>query len=179
MLSHFSCVQLFATLGTVACQAPLSMGFSRQEHWSGLPCPLPGDLPEAGIKSASPVAPVLQADSFPLGHQRSLILSGAISNCPELFPSSVLDIFQPGGSFSSVIPFCLFILFMEFSSQEYWSGLPCPPPVDHVLSELFTMSCPSWVALHGMAHSFLELCKTLHHNKAVIHEGSIQLCSPA
>ena len=107
------------------------------------------------------------------------ILSGAISNCPELFPSSVLDIFQPGGSFSSVIPFCLFILFMEFSSQEYWSGLPCPPPVDHVLSELFTMSCPSWVALHGMAHSFLELCKTLHHNKAVIHEGSIQLCSPA
>ena len=45
MLSHFSHVQLFATLWTVAHQAPLSMGFSRQDHWSGLPCPPPGDLP--------------------------------------------------------------------------------------------------------------------------------------
>ena len=41
MLSHFSCVQLFATLWTVAHQAPLSIRFSRQEYWSGLPCPLP------------------------------------------------------------------------------------------------------------------------------------------
>ena len=41
---HFSRVQLFATLWTVACQTPLSMGFSRQECWSGLPCPPPGDL---------------------------------------------------------------------------------------------------------------------------------------
>ena len=44
MLSHFSCVQLCATLWTAAHQAPLSMGFSRQEYWSGLPCPPPGDL---------------------------------------------------------------------------------------------------------------------------------------
>ena len=41
MLNPFSCVRLFATLWTVACQAPLSMGFSRQEYWSGLPCPSP------------------------------------------------------------------------------------------------------------------------------------------
>ena len=46
VLSCFSCVQLFVTLWTVACQAPLSMGFSRQEHWSGLPFPPPGDLPD-------------------------------------------------------------------------------------------------------------------------------------
>ena len=45
VLSHFSCVQLFATLWTVARQAPLSMGFSRQEYCSGLPFPPPGDLP--------------------------------------------------------------------------------------------------------------------------------------
>ena len=45
VLSHFSCVQLFQILWTVACQAPLSMGFSRQEYWSGLSCPPPGDLP--------------------------------------------------------------------------------------------------------------------------------------
>ena len=50
VLSCFSCVQLFATLWTVACQAPLYMGFSRQEYWSGLPCPPSGDLPDTGIK---------------------------------------------------------------------------------------------------------------------------------
>ena len=41
MLSHFSCIQLSVTLRTMACQAPLSMGFSRQEYWSGLPFPSP------------------------------------------------------------------------------------------------------------------------------------------
>ena len=49
ILSCFSHVQLFATLWTVACQAALSMGFSRQEYWSGLPCPPPGDLPDPGL----------------------------------------------------------------------------------------------------------------------------------
>ena len=52
--SCFSHVQLFAALWTVAHQAPLSMGFSRQAHWSGLLCPLPGDLPDPGIPCASP-----------------------------------------------------------------------------------------------------------------------------
>ena len=60
-----------ATLWTVAHQAPLSMGFSRQEYWSGLPCPPPGDLPDPGIKPISPAAPALQADSLPLSHQGS------------------------------------------------------------------------------------------------------------
>ena len=50
MLSSFSCVQLFAVLWTVACQTPLSMGFSRQEYWSRLPCPPPGDLPDPGME---------------------------------------------------------------------------------------------------------------------------------
>ena len=72
-----------------------------------------------------------------------------------------------GSSSFSVIFFCLFILFMGFSRQEYWSGLPFPSPVDHVLSELSTMTCPSWVALHGMAHSFIEL------DKAVVHVISL------
>ena len=48
-----SCVQLFATAWTVAHQAPLSMGFSRQEYWSGLPCPCPGDLPNPGSEPQS------------------------------------------------------------------------------------------------------------------------------
>ena len=66
MLSRFSRVQLFVTLWTVAHQASLSVGFSRQEYWSRLPCFPPGDLP-----SVSPLAPVLQADSWPLSHQGS------------------------------------------------------------------------------------------------------------
>ena len=67
LLSHSSRVQLCVTLWTAACQAPLSMGFSRQEHWSGLPCPPPGDLPDPGIK---PRSHALQVDSLPL---RSLV----------------------------------------------------------------------------------------------------------
>ena len=59
LLSH---VQLFVTPWTIAHQVPLSMGFSRQEYWSGLPFPTPGDLPDPEIK---PGSPALQADSLP------------------------------------------------------------------------------------------------------------------
>ena len=52
-------VQLFVTLWTVACQDPLSMGLSRQEHWSELPYPPPRDLPDPGIELTSPVSPAL------------------------------------------------------------------------------------------------------------------------
>ena len=59
VLSHFSCVRLFVTPWTVACQSPLSMGFSRQEYWSLLPCPLPCDLCDPGIKLTSLRFPAL------------------------------------------------------------------------------------------------------------------------
>ena len=77
-----------------------------------------------------------------------------------------------GVSSSGVISFCLFILFMGFLQQESLSVLPFSPPVDHVLSELFTMIPLSWVALHGMAHSFIELSKPLCHDKPVINKMS-------
>ena len=54
------------TLWTVAHQAPLSMGFSRQEYWSGLPCPPPGDFPVIGMEPESFMSPVLAGGSFPL-----------------------------------------------------------------------------------------------------------------
>ena len=60
----------------------------------------------------------------------------------------------------SVLSFCLFILFMGFSRQEYWSGLPFHSPVDHILSELSTMTCLSWVALQGWL-GFIELDKAV------------------
>ena len=63
----------------------------------------------------------------------------------------------------SVLSFCLFILFMGFSRQECWSGWPFPSPVHHVLSELSTVIRLSWVALHSMAYSFIELDKAVAH----------------
>ena len=64
VLSHFSHVRLFATPWTVALQAPLSMGFSRQEYWSGLPLPPPGDLPNPGIQPTSLKSPTLAGGFF-------------------------------------------------------------------------------------------------------------------
>ena len=70
---------------------------------------------------------------------------------------------------SYLLPCCLVRGVLEASIQ---SGLPFPAAVDHVLSELPTMTCPSWVAPHGMAHSFTELHKPVCH-KVVIRERDI------
>ena len=68
-LSH---VRLFATMWTVAYQAPPSMGFSRQEYWSGLPCPSPGDLPDPGIE---PWSPALRADALTSEPQLTILFA--------------------------------------------------------------------------------------------------------
>ena len=68
MLSCFSHVRFIAILWTVALWASLSMGFSRQEYWSGLPCPPPGNLPDPGIE---PTSPALQVDFLSLSHRES------------------------------------------------------------------------------------------------------------
>ena len=88
------------------------------------------------------------------------ILSEVIS---PLISSRTLVTNQPGSSSFSVLSFCLFILFMGFSRQEYWSDLPFSSPVDHDLSEHFAITCPFWVALQSIVHSFIEL------DKAVVH----------
>ena len=85
MLSH---VRLFASLWIIACQVPLSMGFSRQQYWSGLPCPSPGDLPYPGIEPGSLESPALAGKFFttePPGkpvdagvQDKFLLLSGGI-----------------------------------------------------------------------------------------------------
>ena len=79
VLSCSSHVRLFVTPCTVAYRAPLSMGLSRQEYWSGLPVPSPGDLPNPGVK---PGSPTLQADflpSEPPGKPRQLALKSLFS----------------------------------------------------------------------------------------------------
>ena len=65
-------VQLFVTPWTVTCQAPLSMGFSRQEYWRGLPCPSPGHLPSPGIEPTLSCLLHWQAVSYPRSHRGSL-----------------------------------------------------------------------------------------------------------
>ena len=77
MLSRFSRVPLFETPWTIAHKAPLSMEFSRQEYWSGLPCPPPGDLLDSGIELMSPA---LQTDSLPLSHWEAPIVYTPIQN---------------------------------------------------------------------------------------------------
>ena len=67
VLSCLSLVSLLATLWTVPCQAPLSMRFSRQVDWSGLPCPPPEDLPDPGIKPTSLLSPALAGRFFATG----------------------------------------------------------------------------------------------------------------
>ena len=67
MLCPFSHAPLFATPWTVAHQAPPSVGFSRQEYWSGLPFPPPGDLPDPGSESASLMPPALAGGFFTTG----------------------------------------------------------------------------------------------------------------
>ena len=78
MCLHAKSLQLCPTVcdpWTVACQAAPSIGFSRQEYWSGLPCPPPGDLPNPRVEPTSPTAPALQADSLLPSHQ----------GCPDEF----------------------------------------------------------------------------------------------
>ena len=81
MLSHFSRVQLFETLWTVAYQAPLSIEFSRQENCSGLPWFPPGDLSHPGVKPTSSVTPAFQADSLPLSHCEILCVCVCVCVC--------------------------------------------------------------------------------------------------
>ena len=83
-----------------------------------------------------------------------------------LISRSILCTYRPvefiSSSFS-VLYFSFFMLFLVFSRQEYWSGLPILSPVDHILSEFSTVTHLSWVALQGMSHSFIELDKGMVH----------------
>ena len=95
VLSHFSYVQLFVTPWTVAHQAPLSMGFSRQGYWSGLPFPSPGDLPNPGIK---PGSPALQADLLP---SAAAAAAKSLQSCPTL--CNPIDGSPPGSAIPGIL----------------------------------------------------------------------------
>ena len=146
-----------ATPWTIACQAHLSMVFSRQEYWNGLPIPSPGDLLNPGIE---PRSPALQADSLPTALQAAAAKS--LQSCPTL--CDPIDGSPPGSPIPGILQArtleWVAIFFsnawkwkvkvkslscvrpsatpwtaafqvppsMGFSRQEYWSGVPLPSP---------------------------------------------------
>ena len=77
----------FVTSCTISCQAPLFLGFSRQEHWSNLSFSSPGDLSDPGIEPMFPVSPALQADSLPTEpsgkHKTGIVLQGDSNDTTE------------------------------------------------------------------------------------------------
>ena len=157
--SHFSCVWLFVTLWTVAHQAPLSMGFFRQEYWSGLPCPAPGDLPDQRIAPTSLMSPAVAGRFFTI----AAAAAKSLQSCPTLCNSidgsptgsPIPGILQARTlewvaiSFSNAWKWKMKVkslshvwlfatpwtadyqapLSMGFSRQEYWSGVPSPSPI--------------------------------------------------
>ena len=116
VLSH---VWLLATPWTVTHQTPLSLGFCRQEYWTGLPFPPPEDLPNPGIKSTSPVSPALQEDSLPAEP-----IVKHLTQCTLGCFSRVWLFVTPWTAAHQTS------LSMGFPRQEYWSRLPFASPED-------------------------------------------------
>ena len=94
-------------------------------------------------------------DCFLFGSDSSFFLELFLHSSPVAYwaPTDL------GSSSFNVISLCFLILFMLFSRQEYWSDLPFRSPVDHVFSQLSIITHPSWVAIHSMVHSYMELDK--------------------
>ena len=115
-VKSFSRVRIFATPWTVAYQAPPSIGFSRQEYWSGLLSPSPGDLPDpiSEIKLGSPTSQADALTSEQPGNHKMKVKS---LSCVRLFATPWMVAYKAPQS-------------MGFSRQEYWSGLPFPSPGD-------------------------------------------------
>ena len=112
VLSHFSHVRLFVTPWTVAHQAPLSIGFSRQEYWSGWLCPPPGDLPNPEIKFSSLTSPALEDGFLTTSHHLRSPDMDII--CPYLYPylyvSAYLYLLCP----------CPYIYIHTYTDIEMW-----------------------------------------------------------
>ena len=117
-------VRLFVTLWAVAHQALLSMGFYRQEDWSGLPFPTPGGLPDPGIEPVFPASPPLQVDSLPLSHQGS----PEVRYVKGLFKQSLVDSKHLVINDNLVVIITIFFSkitskSLEFKTQDCWSSL--------------------------------------------------------
>ena len=148
-LSSFSHVQLFVVLWTVNPMAPLSMGFSRQEHWSGLPCPSPGDLPDSRIEL---LFPALQTDSFTRWATWEALYLLKVIQEPSSYlhplcakQDMILDswekylVGQKGCSVREYVPLIKFFVKMKIRSYFYLKWNKCfGQPISFVASSTFS-----------------------------------------
>ena len=114
-----SCIQLFAPLWTVACQA-LSMGFLRQEYWSGLPFSPPEDLPNVGIEPVFPVSPASQADSLsmePSGKALIVHIVEHIFTCMVIFCVSSLVRYS---DIYSCLNWIVYFIIIIIKNPAFW-----------------------------------------------------------
>ena len=180
-----SCVRLFVTAWTVAHQAPLSMGFSRQGYWSGLPFPPPGDLPDPGIKPTVTAAPALQLDSSPLSHQASWTFIKLFGlNCFVSLGENI-------SFFSYLFPFPL--VQLDVCSDELFSWINSFPFLsrfawsDHSFLDGMGTELPSGTSLPSALSSKHDLCtheycnlkteKTLIQQRFTWHLSCAWLCA--
>ena len=133
-----SCVQLFLTPWTVAHQLPLSTGFSRQEYWSGLLCPPPGGLPDAGIKPVPPVALALQVDSLWLSHQRS---TSCANNNSDFVHFNLANLSE---TFYLVVPLTFLKCFLHFASKPLNHPVFPPASLTPSQSSHQLLVSPAW-----------------------------------
>ena len=171
VLSRFSPVQLCAHW-TVAHQAPVSMGLSRQEYWSGLLCPPPGDLPNSGIEPVSLTSPALAGGFFPTSHH----LGSPFYNlaCLEFTSPGLLPTSSPMAHVRAMcgsLPVCAPLLSRPTRSSLSWASRPWksqtsplslhppPQPEARIPALLSVLSQNLNLTIHKGC-SFLQLCKT-------------------
>ena len=145
---------------TVAHQAPLSMGFPRQEHWSGLPFPPPRNLPDPGIEPASIMSSALGGRIF----TTSATWKGISSHPGILIHFSHVQLFAIPWTVIFQVP-----LSMGFSRQEFCNGLPCPPLGDFptissqgIVIPTFHLSPPWLLAFPPSSYLIQEKCFWLY-----------------
>ena len=162
MLNCFTSVWFFLTLWTVACLVLLSIWFSRQDYWSALPCPSPGDLPHSGIKLASPVSPALTGGFFttrtiwkPFLHSCCCCCCYSVyQSCPTL--CNPMDCSLPGFSVHHHLP--------EFAQiHVHWVGDAMQPyhllssPSSHAFNLSQHQGLLQWVGSSHEVGKILEL----------------------
>ena len=178
VLSRFSHVRLFVTLWSVARQAPLSMGFSRQEYWTELPCPSPGDLPQPGMEPKSLISPALADGSFTT-NATCAVLCLVTQSCPTVWDP--MDCSPPDSSVHGDSPGkntgvgCHAILQGIFLTQRSNPGvLHCRPILYHLSHqgspnttwETLKKNIFSWRQFRNSRHikqSFLPFCLKTGH----------------
>ena len=160
MLSCFSCPRLCVIPWAVACQAPLSMGFSRQEYWSGLPCPHLGDLPDPGTELMAPASPALQTGSLLLSYCGSPSYSNFC--CSVAKPCPILS--DPMSWSTPAFPVLHY--FLGFAQTHvHW--------VRHAIQSFHSLLSPSPLAFNLTQHySLFQWVSSLHQ---VIKEWELQL----